>query len=159
MTDATAAKTFACTVIAISFCCLWWYDLNSPRKLCANTYKQPKTIWIPMFDGLNTHTNLLTCTLQRWKNFLIVIPFVQFPFVQRLPIGVGDRIAWEMSCASAACVYVNLENVVRLLLLYYLCFGFVSDGNDGKTKKCLQLHAQTSTPLSHSEEKDIMWCE
>lgn len=75
--------------------------------------------------------------------------------MQRLLVGVGDKIAWEMSCASA-CVYVNLENVVRLLLLYYLCFGFVTDGNDSKTKKCLQLHAQTSTPLSHSEEKDIM---
>lgn len=43
--------------------------------------------------------------------------------MQTLPVGMGDEIAWAMSCACAGALFVcvNLENMVRLLLLYVIC--------------------------------------
>lgn len=163
MTETMVAKSFAYTVIAISFCCLWWYDLNSPRKLCASTYKQPKTVWTPTVDGLNTNSHAF-CEDRN----ISLLSFLSYSFrscrVCRLEwvVKLHGRCLVLGACVCR-CVQVNLGNVVRLLLLYYLCLGFVSDGNDGETKKCLNtlnmqaahcLLAQMSTLLSHCEEKD-----
>lgn len=151
------------TAIAISFCCLCWYDLNSPRKLCANAYKQPKTIWIPTVDGLNTHTNLHALCKDGNISLLSFLSYsIRSCRVCRLEWVIklhGRRLVlvlvlmctliWKMWCGYYC--YIICASALYLMVMMV------------RQKKCLNtlnmqaarcLLAQMSTLLSHSKEKD-----